>query len=114
MSAIAITDTGNLHGCHEMYTACKQAGITPILGAEVYVQSSLDDTLNHKLVLLSKSLLGYRNLIALISKGSLDNPGQIPYVTLDDVKEVSADLVCLSGPISVSYTHLTLPTIYSV
>jgi len=31
MKAVAITDTGNLHGCHEFYGACKKAGITPIL-----------------------------------------------------------------------------------
>ncbi|USN57892.1 MAG: PHP domain-containing protein [Candidatus Peribacteria bacterium] len=23
MSAVAITDTGNIHGCHELYKACK-------------------------------------------------------------------------------------------
>jgi len=31
MSALAITDSGNTHGCHEFYKACKDEGITPIL-----------------------------------------------------------------------------------
>jgi DNA polymerase-3 subunit alpha len=31
MSAVAITDTANLHGCHELYKEAKSAGITPIL-----------------------------------------------------------------------------------
>jgi len=31
MSAVAITDTGNLHGCHEFYSACIAEEIKPIL-----------------------------------------------------------------------------------
>jgi DNA polymerase-3 subunit alpha len=31
MKAVAITDTGNLHGCHELYKSAKAEGITPIL-----------------------------------------------------------------------------------
>jgi DNA polymerase III alpha subunit len=31
MKAVAITDTSNVHGCHEFYKACKSEGIKPIL-----------------------------------------------------------------------------------
>jgi len=31
MSAVALTDTGNIHGCHEFYKYCKDAGVKPIL-----------------------------------------------------------------------------------
>ena len=37
MSAVAVTDHGNLHGAMEFYTAAKDAGIKPILGIEAYV-----------------------------------------------------------------------------
>lgn len=99
MKAVAITDTGNLHGCHEFYTACKKNWVNPILWCEVFVQSETDDLLYHKLVLLAKSLKGYQNIIALASKASLDNAGQTPRVQFSDLENYSQDIVCLSGPI---------------
>jgi DNA polymerase-3 subunit alpha len=99
MSALAITDTGNLHGCHEFYKTCKKEGINPILGSEIYVKSETDERLNHKLVLLATSGEGYRNIISLASKASLDNAGQTPAIHFEDLKNFSKDVVCLSGPI---------------
>ena len=42
--AIALTDHGNLFGSIEMYQACVEAGLKPILGCEVYIarRSRLD------------------------------------------------------------------------
>jgi error-prone DNA polymerase len=37
LSAIALTDTGNLHGAAEFALAAKQAGIKPIFGVELSV-----------------------------------------------------------------------------
>jgi len=31
MSAVALTDTSNMHGVFELYTAAKKSNITPIL-----------------------------------------------------------------------------------
>jgi hypothetical protein len=31
MKAVALTDTSNIHGCHELYKEAKNAGIKPIL-----------------------------------------------------------------------------------
>jgi len=31
MKAVALTDTGNLHGCHEFLKACESEGINAIL-----------------------------------------------------------------------------------
>ncbi|MDD3793343.1 MAG: DNA polymerase III subunit alpha [Candidatus Gracilibacteria bacterium] len=113
MKAIAITDTGNIHGCHELYKECIYAGIKPILGTEIYVESSLDNNIKHKLVLLAKSLKGYRNIISLVSKASLDNPGNIGKIKFEDIvslKNIVGDLemVCLSGPISGEIPYFIL------
>ena len=35
--ALALTDHGNLFGAIDFYTACKKAGIKPIVGCELYV-----------------------------------------------------------------------------
>ena len=99
MKAVAITDTWNLHGCHEFYKTCVKEWITPILWSEVFVKSETDERLNHKLVLLAKSGEWYRNIIALASKASLDNAGQTPAIEFSDLKEFSKDVVCLSWPI---------------
>ncbi|HEY0698614.1 MAG TPA: DNA polymerase III subunit alpha, partial [Micromonospora sp.] len=37
MSAVAITDHGNMHGAYDFYQQATAAGITPILGVEAYV-----------------------------------------------------------------------------
>jgi len=108
MKAVALTDTGNLHGCHELYKACKSEGITPILWSEIFVKSETDDKLNHKLVLLATSLVGYRNIIALASRASLDNPGQTPSVVFWDLKQFSEDVVCLSWPIGGEIPYFIL------
>jgi DNA polymerase-3 subunit alpha len=108
MSALAITDTGNLHGCHEFYKTCKKEGINPILGSEIYVKSETDERLNHKLVLLATSGEGYRNIISLASKASLDNAGQTPAIHFEDLKNFSKDVVCLSGPIGWEIAYYIL------
>lgn len=105
MKAVALTDTSNIHGCHELYKEAKYAGIKPILWSEIYVSSILDEKFSHKLVLLAKSLKWYQNIIALTSKASLDNPGtqaKIFFKDLVELKEKVWDLeiVCLSWPIS--------------
>ena len=61
MSAVAMTDTGNLHGAVEFVLAAKQAGIKPILGAELCVGDK-------PLLLYVESAQGYHNLCRLLSR----------------------------------------------
>ncbi len=58
--ALAITDTGNLHGVVEFTLAAKQAGIKPILGALVNVEGATAR-------LYVQNITGYRNLCQLLS-----------------------------------------------
>ena len=37
MESLAITDHGTFYGVVDFYSACKEAGIKPIIGCEVYV-----------------------------------------------------------------------------
>jgi len=61
MAAVALTDTGNLHGAVEFVQAATQAGVKPILGAEVHVGA-------HPLLLYVESARGYHNLCRLLSR----------------------------------------------
>ncbi|MEI6195938.1 MAG: DNA polymerase III subunit alpha, partial [Verrucomicrobiota bacterium] len=60
MSAIALTDLGNLHGAVEFAQAAKRAGIKPIFSAELQVN-------NQPLLLYVESARGYHNLNRLLS-----------------------------------------------
>ena len=61
MPAVALTDAGNLHGAVEFVQAAKQAGIKPILGAELRLGESL-------LLLYVESTRGYHSLCRLLSR----------------------------------------------
>ncbi len=60
LSAIALTDIGNLHGAVEFAQAAKRAGIKPIFGTELQAGQ-------HPLLLYVESARGYHNLNRLLS-----------------------------------------------
>ena len=61
LPAVALTDTGNLHGAVEFVSAAKELGIKPILGAELRVDGK-------PLLLYAESSAGYHNLCQLLSR----------------------------------------------
>ncbi|MCL4424396.1 MAG: PHP domain-containing protein, partial [Firmicutes bacterium] len=69
MTALALTDHGNLYGAIEFYRLARAEGLKPILGCEVYLQRE-GKTANHStfhLTLLAMNEEGYRNLLKLVS-----------------------------------------------
>ena len=79
MKALAITDHGNLYGAIKFFTACREQGIKPIIGCEIYVsrrsrhdkEAGLDTDSNH-LILLAENNAGYKNLMKIISIANLE------------------------------------------
>ncbi len=76
MTAVAITDHGNMFGAKSFHQAAKKEGLKPIIGCEVYVarrgmdrKESKMDASGWHLVLLAKNETGYRNLLQLVSAG---------------------------------------------
>ncbi len=74
MPAVAITDHGSMFGVKEFHVNCKNVGIKPILGIEVYVatrgllrKEDKNDASGDHLVLLVKNKIGYKNLLKLTS-----------------------------------------------
>ena len=61
MSAVALVDSGNLHGAVEFVQAAQQAGIKPIVGVELIVAEN-------PLLLYVESARGYANLCRLLSR----------------------------------------------
>ena len=105
MSALALTDHGNMFGAIEFYSEAKKAGIKPILGMESYIThgSRLTRTAEegagnyHHLTLLSEDNTGYHNLARLSSIGYLEGFYYKPRIDLESLRANIAGLIGLSG-----------------
>jgi DNA polymerase-3 subunit alpha len=115
--AIALTDHGNLFGAMDFYQAAREAGIRPILGAELYVapggrfdRAPLDgqyEGANHVTVLV-RNLAGYRNLIKLVSKGYLEGFYYKPRVDKELLAQHADGLLVLSGCLNSELSRVLL------
>ena len=78
MSSIALTDHGVMYGVLDLVKKCKEKGIKPIIGNEMYIiNGSIYDPQPKKekryhLVVLAKNQIGYRNLVKLTTISHLD------------------------------------------
>lgn len=79
MKALAITDSCAMYGVLPFFHACNKAGIKPIIGVELFLAEEEEKDV-HKLVLLAENLLGYQNLVKLVSMARLSGRG-IPAVS---------------------------------
>ena len=110
MKSLAITDHGAMYGAIEFYQACGRAGIKPIIGVETYVapRSHLDkeakvDANPYHMILLAKDLVGYRNLMTLVTKAHLDGYYYKPRIDKELLAQHSEGLIgtsaCLGGEV---------------
>jgi DNA polymerase-3 subunit alpha len=103
-TAVALTDHGVMYGAMEFYYAARELGLTPILGCEAYVapRGRLDRTAREEahVTLLAADLIGYRNLIALVSKGFLEGYYYKPRIDLELLAQHHDGLIVLSGCMS--------------
>lgn len=102
--AVAITDHGSMYGVIKFYSACKAAGIKPIIGCEIYVakrslydkEAGIDKDYNH-LILLAENNTGYKNLLKIVSTSWLDGYYYKPRTDLELLKKHHEGLICLSA-----------------
>lgn len=105
MSAVALTDHGNLYGAVDFFKACKGAGVKPIIGVEFWLaphgreekRKEYSAKSSSHLLLLAKNDTGYINLSKLSSKGFLEGFYYHPRIDLELLKEHKEGLICLSG-----------------
>ncbi len=114
MSAVALTDTNNLHGAIEFYESVKEQGLKPIIGCEIGLlagilnsqEESTSISKNYGLTLLAINKTGFHNLIKLSSLGYMNNPSQKPGVTREELVAYSSGLIALSGGFSGEVSHV--------
>lgn len=105
-TACAVTDHGVMYGVIDFYRACKDAGIKPIIGCEVYVaargrtrhqkQHEFDAESRH-LVLLCENEEGYRNLSYLVSMAWTEGFYIKPRIDLELLRAHHGGLIALSA-----------------
>ena len=98
MRSMALTDRDGLYGIPRFLEAAAEAGVSPIVGAEVSVEDR-GEARGH-LVLLAEGMEGYRSLCRLITvyRCSSENRRR-PACPLETVLEHASGLVCLTGAI---------------
>ncbi|MBL8992625.1 MAG: DNA polymerase III subunit alpha, partial [Spirochaetia bacterium] len=117
MTAVALTDQGNMFGALEFYKECQAVGIKPIVGCQVYLApaSRFEKTNESKytdqpfpLVLIAQNDVGYKNLIKLVSVGYTEGFFVKPRVDFSLLEKYSEGLIALSGPITGEIPTLLL------
>ena len=110
MPGIAITDHANMFGVAEFlhYVERKNrelgSSFKPIIGCEVYVarrgmaqKSEKEDFAGYHLVLLAKNLVGYKNLVKIVSKAWLEGYNGRPRTDHADLERYHEGLICSSA-----------------
>lgn len=104
MPAVALTDHGSMYGVFQLFNACKNAGVKPIVGCEVYVaprsrqqKEGKQDAANYHLILLAKNELGYKNLIKIVSLASMEGFYYRPRIDWDLLQKYHEGLICTSA-----------------
>ncbi|HEY3266685.1 MAG TPA: DNA polymerase III subunit alpha [Armatimonadota bacterium] len=117
MPAVALTDHGVMHGAVEFATRCQDAGITPIVGCEVYTSGERPrqgkdprlDKENFHLLLLAQNEVGYRNLVHLVSQANIDGFYYKPRVDHELLAQHSEGVICstacLGGEVQQAIHH---------
>ena len=100
--AIAICDRNGLFGAVEFATACREAGVQPIIGTFLSVcrdeQASDRDSPIDWLALFAKDEAGWDNLCHLVSTAHLARPVELdPHVTPEQLEGRTDGLICLTG-----------------
>src|SRR3989338_4235050 len=106
MSALAMTDHGNMFGAIEFYEKAQHYGIKPIVGCEVYVapESRFDKgrdsgtaEASFHLILLVKNIKGYKNLCRLVTSAYLEGFYYRPRVDKELIRANNEGLIALSS-----------------
>jgi error-prone DNA polymerase len=90
-AAVALMDRDNLCGAPRFYMAAKKIGMKAHLGAEI---TGAD---GDSYPLLAENRIGYRNLCRLMTSMKLRAPKGEATASLDELRQFSEGLVCLTG-----------------
>nr|MBP7275748.1 DNA polymerase III subunit alpha [Kiritimatiellia bacterium] len=117
MSALAVTDHGNLFGAVDFHQQAMAGGIKPILGMEAYTApgSRFDRTASrggsdaaHHLLLLAMNSTGWRNLMILSSRAFTEGLYYKPRIDRELLSQFHEGLVCTTACLGGEIPQLLL------
>ncbi|MFW2545050.1 DNA polymerase III subunit alpha [Primorskyibacter sp. 2E107] len=102
MPAIAVTDSNNLFAALEFSVGAAGAGVQPIIGCQfdlrpIEPQQGERPRPPAPIVLLAQTEAGYENLMLLNSCLYMRPGTELPYISLEELAQHSADVICLTG-----------------
>ncbi len=117
MPALGITDHGNMYGVLDFYRACRDKGINPVIGCELYQaedsrherpsrRGKIDDSggdtdggkkLYYHLIALAENNTGYQNLIQLASRAYMEGYYYKPRVDWEVLSDHSEGVIVTTG-----------------
>lgn len=101
MSALAVTEHGNVSSYVQHEKACDKYGIKPLFGLEAYTAASTmredKNTRKWHLTILAQNEVGYRNLMRLVTRSWETGFYMWPTIHGADLAEFNEGLIVLSG-----------------
>ncbi len=104
MTAIALTDHGNLMGIKEFYDICLKNDIKPLIGCETYMaartirdKSEKIDRSGYHLIIIAKNKTGYLNLTKIVSISHLEGEYYKPRIDKKLLEKHKEGLIICSG-----------------
>jgi len=89
--SLALTDRDALYGAIQFSTACRAAGLTPIIGSEITLVT------DHHLTLLAENETGYANLCRLLTTARHSRPKGEAALPFEALPRHAEGLIALSG-----------------
>ncbi|MDO8565414.1 MAG: DNA polymerase III subunit alpha [bacterium] len=103
MTALALTDSGNLYGAIEFYKECKEHDIKPIIGVDFYVairtrhdKEARIDNQRTRLILLAENNQGYKNLLKLVTASYLEGFYYKPRIDRELLEKYHEGLIAIA------------------
>ncbi|MBT4857143.1 DNA polymerase III subunit alpha [Candidatus Uhrbacteria bacterium] len=114
-TALALTDNAALYGAVEFYQKCEAAEIKPIIGLDVFValdkmtdKRAAIDKKNHRLTLIARNDVGYKNLLKISTSGFIDGFYYKPRIDKDFLREHGEGITVLTGGVAGEIPELLL------
>jgi DNA polymerase-3 subunit alpha len=117
MTALAMTDFGNMYGAFEFVSEALKHNIKPIVGCEFYLSNDRkklkftkdDPDKRYNQVLLAKNKVGYQNLAKLSSTGFVEGLyGIYPRIDKALVEQYKEGVIATTGGLLSEVPHLIL------
>ncbi|BBA85059.1 DNA polymerase III subunit alpha [Candidatus Nardonella dryophthoridicola] len=95
MKSLAITDFNNLYGLIKFYDKCCKNNIKPIIGCDLLILNNKKNDF-YLITLLAKNIIGYKNIIKLISIANLNKKkNKYPFIENEILKKFNKEIIII-------------------